>query len=161
VILCGVRDVRDYRFRINAGKEVITGGSAFNIKAESLRLGEFTREDVEALYRQHTEETGQAFEPEALAAAWDLTRGQPWLVNALAYETCFRMPEGQDRRRPIASELILAAKEALIQRRETHLVRLARWPDRDREAPCRVPRVLPRELGALGRAVRLCAPIRN
>jgi len=125
VILCGVRDVRDYRIRINAGKEVITGGSAFNIRAESLRLGDFTREDVEALYRQHTEETGQVFEPEALAAAWDLTRGQPWLVNALAREACFRMPEGRDRGRPITADMIIAAKEALIVRRETHLDQLA------------------------------------
>jgi len=61
VTLCGVRDVRDYRLHVNGGKEVITGGSAFNIKAESLRLGDFDRTDLEALYRQHTEATGQAF----------------------------------------------------------------------------------------------------
>ncbi|MCX7693967.1 MAG: ATP-binding protein, partial [Tepidimonas taiwanensis] len=36
VVLCGVRDVRDYR--IHSGGEIITGGSAFNIKAVSLRL---------------------------------------------------------------------------------------------------------------------------
>ena len=52
VILCGVRDVKDYRLRLNGGKEVITGGSAFNIKAESLRLGDFSRQDLEALYLQ-------------------------------------------------------------------------------------------------------------
>ncbi len=39
VILCGVRDVRDYRMHSSRDKAVITGGSAFNIKAESLRLG--------------------------------------------------------------------------------------------------------------------------
>ncbi|MDX8376897.1 MAG: AAA-like domain-containing protein, partial [Mariprofundales bacterium] len=42
VLLCGVRDVRDYRLRLGDGKEVITGGSAFNIKAESLLLGNFS-----------------------------------------------------------------------------------------------------------------------
>jgi len=125
VILCGVRDVRDYRIRINEGKEVITGGSAFNIKAKSLRLGDFSRDQVETLYRQHTEETGQFFEPEALAAAWDLTRGQPWLVNALAYETCFERREGQDRTRPITAEMMIAAKEALIERGDTHPDQLA------------------------------------
>ena len=41
IILCGVRDVRDYRME-SAHKETITGGSAFNIKAESLRLGNFS-----------------------------------------------------------------------------------------------------------------------
>ena len=39
VILCGVRDVRDYRIHSASEKAIITGGSAFNIKAESLRLG--------------------------------------------------------------------------------------------------------------------------
>jgi ATPase family associated with various cellular activities (AAA) len=49
IVLCGVRDVRDYRMTLSDG-EVITGGSAFNIKAESLRLGDFSREDLIALY---------------------------------------------------------------------------------------------------------------
>ena len=40
VILCGVRDVRDYRIRSWSG-EIVLGGSAFNIKAESLRLDDF------------------------------------------------------------------------------------------------------------------------
>ena len=125
VVLCGVRDVRDYRIHSDQGKTVITGGSCFNIKAESLRLGNFSRPEVEALYRQHTDETGQAFEPAALEKAWDLTAGQPWLVNALAYEACFKMPEGRDRSRPISCEMIIQAKERLISRRETHLDQLA------------------------------------
>ena len=124
-ILCGVRDVRDYRLRLNAGKEVITGGSAFNIKAESLRLGDFSQKDIEDLYRQHTEDTGQRFEPAALAMVSDLTRGQPWLVNALAYEICFRSPEGRERARSITETMVLAAKESLIERHETHLDQLA------------------------------------
>jgi hypothetical protein len=125
VILCGVRDVRDYRLRINGAKEVITGGSAFNIKAESLRLGDFTREDIVALYRQHTEETGQRFAPEALDLAWELTRGQPWLVNALAHEVCFRGGPGLNRSQPVTAEMLLGAKDALIDRRVTHLNQLA------------------------------------
>jgi len=125
VVLCGVRDVRDYRIHSDIGKAVITGGSAFNIKAESLRLSSFSRVQVEALYLQHTEETGQVFESGALAKAWDLTAGQPWLVNALAYEACFKMPEGRERSRPITCEMIIQAKENLISRRETHLDQLA------------------------------------
>ena len=38
VILCGVRDVKDYRIQ-TSGEGIITGGSAFNIKAESLAVG--------------------------------------------------------------------------------------------------------------------------
>lgn len=46
IILCGVRDVRDYRIHSDREKTIITGGSAFNIKARSLRLGNFNRDDV-------------------------------------------------------------------------------------------------------------------
>ena len=42
VVLCGVWDVRDYRIHASAEKEPITGGSCFNVKAESLRLGNFS-----------------------------------------------------------------------------------------------------------------------
>jgi len=75
VILCGVRDVRDYRIHSATEKAVITGGSAFNVKAESLRLGDFAQAEVHALFDQHTQETGQVFTPEALARVWELTRG--------------------------------------------------------------------------------------
>jgi hypothetical protein len=74
---------------------------------------------------QHTAETGQAFTAEALARVWELTQGQPWLVNALAYESCFELPAGRERARPIGVELIDAAKENLILRRVTHLDQLA------------------------------------
>ena len=125
VILCGVRDLRDYRIHASSESAPITGGSAFNIKAESLRLGDFNAAEVMALLRQHTAETGQVFAPEALDAVWALTLGQPWLVNALAYETCFRMREGRDRSRPITVALVEQAKENLILRRVTHLDQLA------------------------------------
>ena len=41
------------------------------------------------LLAQHTAATAQVFTAEAQGAIWELTRGQPWLVNALAYEACF------------------------------------------------------------------------
>ncbi|MBF0238331.1 MAG: AAA-like domain-containing protein [SAR324 cluster bacterium] len=125
IILCGVRDVRDYRMRTDEGKTVITGGSAFNIKAESLRLGNFTQDEVQRLYEEHTQETGQVFTADATQTAWDLTEGQPWLVNALAYEVCFKMKEGKNRQLKITAEMIQQARENLILRRETHLDQLA------------------------------------
>ncbi|MDR1740999.1 MAG: ATP-binding protein, partial [Synergistaceae bacterium] len=82
VILCGVRDVRDYRINTSGG-DVITGGSCFNIKAESLRLGDFSYDEIRELYLQHTEATGQVFEEDVYPRVWELTHGQPWLVNAL------------------------------------------------------------------------------
>ena len=125
VVLCGVRDVRDYRIQSTAENAIITGGSAFNIKARSLRLGDFSQEEVLALLSQHTEETGQAFTAEALDAIWTQTQGQPWLVNALADEACFAGEFAEAWHRPIAAEAIHAAREQLILRRETHLDQLA------------------------------------
>ena len=125
VVLCGVRDVRDYRIRASSEKQVIAGGSAFNIKAKSLRLGDFTRTEVRALLGQHTEATGQEFAPDALDAIWEQTRGQPWLVNALAREICFEHEELRPRDRPISERDVYEAREALILRRETHLDQLA------------------------------------
>jgi len=124
VILCGVRDVRDYRIRSSAENAIIAGGSAFNIRAESLRLGDFLRDDVESLLAQHTAETGQAFTDAARHDIWTLTQGQPWLVNALAYEACFKNKAGRDRSRAISADAIQDAREQLILRRETHLDQL-------------------------------------
>ena len=132
VVLCGVRDVRDYRIHSGSEKAVIAGGSAFNVKARSLRLGDFSRGDVTALLAQHTGETGQAFEREALETIWERTRGQPWLVNALADETCFRVESGRDRSRAITADDVWSAQERIIQRRETHLDQLADKLQEDR-----------------------------
>lgn len=125
IILCGVRDVRDYRIHSDKEKTIITGGSAFNIKAKSLRLGNFTPLEIEDLYRQHTTETGQLFSKDVFPLVWDLTEGQPWLVNALGYEACFEMKEGRDRDKEITVEIIEQAKENLILRRDTHLDQLS------------------------------------
>ena len=114
VILCGLRDVRDYRA---PGAR----GSPFNIKAKSLRLGDFSEAEVRRLLNQHTEETGQVFSEGALAAVWRETRGQPWLVNALAHEACFESRTGRDRSRAISEGDILDARERLIESRQTHL----------------------------------------
>ena len=124
IILCGVRDVRDYRIHSSREKTIITGGSAFNVKAESLRLGDFTRAEVMLLLNQHTQETGQPFAPEALDLIWHLTQGQPWLVNALGYEVTFKLKEGRDRTQPLTEAMVRTAKENLILRRETHLDQL-------------------------------------
>jgi hypothetical protein len=137
IVLCGVRDVRDYRIHSGSGKEIITGGSAFNIKAKSLRMGDFVEDEVNLLLAQHTKETGQAFTPDAVSCIWHLSQGQPWLVNALAYEACFEMKDGRDRTRPIDKAMVDQAKENLILRRETHLDQLT---DKLRES--RVQRVI-------------------
>ena len=150
VVLCGLRDVRDYRLRFDPDKPRTDSGSPFNIKAESLRLGDFNEAQIRALYAQHTEDTGQEFEPAALEAAWEQTQGQPWLVNALARQACFRNKTGRDRSRRITAENILEAREALILRRDTHLDQLAAKLQEDR-----VRRVIePMLSGGRGRATQ-------
>ena len=54
IILCGLRDVRDYRIHSSAENRLVLGGSAFNIKSESLRLGDFTEQETRGLTAQHT-----------------------------------------------------------------------------------------------------------
>ena len=125
VVLCGVVDVRDYRIRSSAANALVLGGSAFNVKSKSLRLGDFAEPDVRALLSQHTAETGQTFTEDALQMVWTRTAGQPWLVNALCYDACFDDRAGRDRSRPITGDDILAAQERLILRRDTHIDQLA------------------------------------
>ena len=137
IILTGIRDVRDYRIHSDIEKTMITGGSAFNIKSKSLRLGNFTPEDIKLLYEIHTQETGQRFQEDVFPLVWELSEGQPWLVNALAYEVTFEMKAGRDRQKDITTAMIKQAKENIIIRRETHLDQLT-----DKLKEERVKRVL-------------------
>lgn len=147
VILCGVRDIKDYRIHRNDG-EVITGGSCFNIKAESLTLGNFSECEIHELYDEHTKETGQRFAEDVFPMIFRLTGGQPWLVNALAYEACFKMEENLDRSVEITVEKIENAKERLILSRSTHLDQLS-----DKLKEERVRRIIePMLLGELSQA---------
>ena len=125
IVLCGVRDVRDFRIHSTAEDRLVLGGSAFNIKSRSLRMGDFSEQEVRALLAQHTAATGQAFTEDALRLILARTAGQPWLVNALCREACFDDKAGRDRSRPIVEQAILEAQERLILRRDTHIDDLA------------------------------------
>ncbi len=131
VVLCGVRDIQDYRIRSGSG-EMIAGGSPFNVAARSLRLGEFTEAETRALLAQHTAETGQVFTPEALKMVWTQTQGQPWLVNALCADACFDNAAGRDRSRAVTATAVLDARERLILSRRTHLDQLAHKLEEER-----------------------------
>jgi hypothetical protein len=119
VILCGLRDIRDYKAASGGDASRLGTSSPFNIKLESLRLGDFTRDEVHELYAQHTADTGQNFTKAALDRAFELTAGQPWLVNALAREVVEKIavPPSQ----PISDAHMDEAKERLILARATHL----------------------------------------
>ncbi|MGC1310013.1 MAG: ATP-binding protein [Phormidesmis sp.] len=120
--LIGVRDVRDYKIA-SGGSGRLNTSSPFNIKIESITLRNFTQAEVSELYRQHTDETGQVFTPEAVQHAFELTNGQPWLVNALARQIVeVVVPE---RKEFINIKHVEQAKEILIRRQDTHLDSLA------------------------------------
>jgi len=131
IILCGVRDIKDYRIH-TSGQEIITGGSCFNIKTESLRLGDFTFEEVVELYTQHTTETGQKWADGCFELVYQYTEGQPWLVNALAREVTYKMKENRDPSVVITPEMIEIAKENIILSGQTHIDQLAFRLNEDR-----------------------------
>ncbi|EYF01647.1 AAA family ATPase [Chondromyces apiculatus] len=121
LLLSGLRDVRDARDVRGIVSSDGRPGAAhpFSIKAESITLRDFTREEVAALYAQHTAETGQAFLPEAIDRAFHLTQGQPWLVNALARQLTEELCP--DPAKPITRAHVEEAKEILLLRRDPHL----------------------------------------
>lgn len=116
--LIGMRDIRDYKVK-SGGSERLNTASPFNILTRSLTIGNFTADEVTALYRQHTAETGQLFTDEAIARAYYLTQGQPYMVNALAKVSVEELQT--DLSKPIGVGEIEQAKEILILRNETHL----------------------------------------
>lgn len=120
--LIGLRDVRDYKMAAGSSTRLNTA-SPFNIKVRSLTLQNFTAPEVTALYQQHADETGQPFTPEAMQHAFELTQGQPWLVNALAYVITEELLSQSTV--PILVAHVDQAKEILIARQDTHLDRLA------------------------------------
>ncbi len=121
VALIGMRELRDYLTQAKDGRPV-SAGSPFNVKAESITLRDFTEDEVGELYRQHTEDTGQIFEPAAVARAFWWTQGQPFLVNALARRAVMELVP--DRAQPVTATHIDEAKERLVLARTTHLVSL-------------------------------------
>jgi len=114
--LIGMRDVRDYKVA-SGGSDRLGTASPFNIKVASITLRNFTADEVVELYAQHTADTGQVFTPGAMQRAFDLTQGQPWLVNALASVAVAVTPPPQ----PITVEEIDQARQTLIARQDTHL----------------------------------------
>jgi hypothetical protein len=94
--------------------------SPFNIKKKAFTLANFTLSEIGALYRQHTLASGQVFLDSAIDRAWHWSEGQPWLINALAYEIVVEILQN-DYTATIDGKLVDQAAEALIERRDTHI----------------------------------------
>jgi len=123
VALVGMRDLKDY---ITAAKDGVQPSplSPFNIKADSILLGNFLYDDVKKLFAQRTEETGQQITVEALEYVWEQSQGQPWIINSLFERATMRILKADDYN-TITREHIEQAREQMILARETHLDSLA------------------------------------
>ena len=124
VALVGLRDVRDYRAKIRPQQESLGAISPFNIKAKSVFLNNFTKDEVFDLLEQHEKATKQMFPPETKEEIFNLSNGQPWLVNAIANQIVSEILNN-DWSKKIAMDIVNEAKLQLILRRDTHLDSLA------------------------------------
>ncbi len=121
VVLVGMRTVRDF-FLTKEQQNVVSWlgtSSPFNVSAESTTLASFTEDETAELLAQHTEATGQRFEPAAVAKVWELAEGHPWLTNALADQVVSN--DVTDRAVPVTPDHIEAAKETIILARRSHI----------------------------------------
>ena len=112
IALVGMRDIRDYKARIRPDGQTLGDASPFNIIKRDLTISNFGRDDVARLYAQHTEATGQVFCDGVVDRVYEYTRGQPWLVNALA-EECVEVIHEYRYDEPITVDDIATAKEKI------------------------------------------------
>ena len=120
IALVGMLDVRDYKAQIRPDGESLGQISPFNIIRKDMLIPNFSESDIRALYAQHTAESGQVFADGVVEDVWRLTRGQPWLVSAIACE-CVEELHSFRYAEPITVADVEAAKEAIIRRRDTHV----------------------------------------
>ena len=147
VALVGMRNIRDYKAQVRPDAHTLGSASPFNIVSDVLTLRNFNEEEVRELYAQHTEATGQVFEPDAVAEAYRLTAGQPWLVNAIARE-CVEKIHDFRYEEPITFDDIGLAKEAIIRARGTHVDSLMERLKEERVRRVVEPVILGSENGA-------------
>ena len=103
--------------------------SPFNIQDE-FKLLNFTPEQVEELLSQYTDEVGQPFTPETIAAIHKQTAGQPVLVNRLAQILTEEMDIPKSE--PITMEHFLEAHIRLLREGHTNIDHLITNIRRDR-----------------------------
>ena len=147
IALVGMRDIRDYKARIRPDGQTLGDASPFNIIKRDLTMPNFGRDDVARLYAQHTEATGQVFCDGVVDRVYEYTRGQPWLVNALA-EECVEVIHAYRYDEPITVDDIATAKEKIIRARGTHVDSLMERLKEPRVRRVVEPVILGKERGA-------------
>jgi hypothetical protein len=120
VALVGMRNIRDYKAQVRPESATPGSASPFNIVTRTYTLQNFTKEEITQLYSQHTAETGQIFEEDAIESVYEQTQGQPWLVNAIAREVIMEILQS-DYTKPVTTELVNEAIPRIILNRPTHI----------------------------------------
>lgn len=120
VALVGMRNIRDYKAKIRPDCETLGSASPFNIVKEAYTLKNFTKNEIISLYEQHTVDTGQVFENDAVDFIFEQTQGQPWLVNAIATEIIEKIMD-YDYSQSITADMAKTAIQNIIKRRDTHI----------------------------------------
>jgi AAA+ ATPase superfamily predicted ATPase len=111
IALVGIRNIRDFKAKIRSDKDSMDSTSPFNIVTKTYTLQNFTKKEITQLYRQHTDETGQIFEEDAIELIYEQTQGQPRLVNAIAREVIVEILQS-DYTKPITTKLVNKAKHS-------------------------------------------------
>jgi AAA+ ATPase superfamily predicted ATPase len=121
IALAGMHRIRNYKAKILPnGDYSFSNVVPFNIITETYTLQNFTKEEIIQLYSQHTGETGQIFEENAIELIREQTQGQPWLVNVIANEVIVEILQS-DYTKPVTAELVNQAIQNIILRRDTHI----------------------------------------
>jgi hypothetical protein len=115
-----MRNIRDFKAKVRPDSQSLGSASPFNIVTETMTLKNFTKEEITTLYRQHTVDSGQVFEQEAIDLVYEQTQGQPWLVNAIVREIIVKILQS-DYTQPVTASLVDEAIQTIILRRDTHI----------------------------------------
>jgi len=118
--LVGMRNIRDYKAQVRPDSQSLGSASPFNIVTKTYTLKNFTKEEITALYQQHTDDIGQLFEKEAIELIFEKTQGQPWLVNAIAREVITDTLQC-DYSQIVTASLVEEAIQNIILRRDSHI----------------------------------------
>jgi len=130
IALVGMRNLRDYKAQVRPDSQTLGTASPFNIVTKYINLRNFTKGEVAELYTQHTTETGQVFESDAVDYAFEQTQGQPWLVNAIAREAVMEIIRN-NYSQAVTKDHVEQAVQNIILTRGTHfdsLIRKLREP---------------------------------
>jgi hypothetical protein len=118
--LIGMRNIRDYKAKIREERYSLGSASPFNIVSKTMTLRNFSRKEIITLYRLHTDQSGNRFSSKAIETIWHYSHGQPWLVNAIAFEVIEELLKS-DFSAKIMPDHAHQAVQNIILRRDTHI----------------------------------------